>query len=194
MDINFVKTIQKDADTIILPVYEGTDEKRFDLITGSLDTATAKAIETIANKSKSFKAKHGSTLLMNLPEGAPADHAILLGLGQAGDMTPHKAQEAGGKLFAALKGTGAALINIIIEAGHAAGDNSPSAIAAHIAYGMELRSYKFDLYKSKKKDNEDETPVVRAAFVISTDNEAEKIFTPLQCVASGVYTARDFVN
>lgn len=192
MDIKFTKTIQENADTLILPVYE--EGKTPKIGAALLDAATLKYIETRAAQSKSFKAKHGNTLSLNLPEGAEAGRAILLGLGKAEDLSAVKAQDAGGKLYAALKGSDAGALNILIEAEHKTHTQAESALAANLAYGLTLRSYAFDLYKSKKKDDESAGAAFDATFVLETYEAAHDAYTPLSYVAEGVFAARNFVN
>ena len=192
MNIKFTKTLAKNADTLILPVYEG--DKTLKLATAALDATTLKFIETRAAKSKSFKAKHGTTYAVNLPDGAEASCVILLGLGKAEDLSPVKAQDAGGKLQASLKGSDATEAHILLEAEHKTKALAESELAANIAYGMTLRAYTFDLYKSKKKDDESASADIDVTFVLDAQKAAQDAYTPLSHVAEGVFAARNFVN
>ena len=65
-------------------------------------------------------------------------------------------------------------------------------LAAHLALGASLRSYRFDHYR---KVSEDETPTVRK-IVVSTPEvaEARKAWAGLSAVAEGIFLARDLVN
>ena len=192
MDIKFTKTLPKNADTIILPVFE--EDKALKIEAATLDAATLKFIETRAAQAKSFKAKQGTTLTLNLPEGAEAGRAVLLGLGKAGDLSAVKAQDAGGKLYPALKGSDAGKVHVLIEAEHKTQTMSESDLAANLAYGLHLRSYTFDLYKSKKKDDESANASFDATFVLDAYKAAQDAYTPLSYVAEGVFAARNFVN
>lgn len=192
MDIKFTKTLSKKTDTIILPVYE--EGKTLKIGASALDAATLKYIETRAAQFKSFKAKHGTTLSLNLPDESEAGRAVLLGLGKAEDLNAVKAQDAGGKLYAALKGSDAGAVSILIEAEHKTKDLAESALAANLAYGITLRSYKFDLYKSKKKDDESANTDFDTAFVLDAYKAAHDTYSPLSHVAEGVFAARNFVN
>src|ERR1700724_3301010 len=66
--------------------------------------------------------------------------------------------------------------------------------AAAVAAGVRLRAYKFDRYKTKKKDGED--LALRADISIAADDVAvaRKVFAPGAHVVDGVVTARDLVN
>ena len=59
---------------------------------------------------------------------------------------------------------------------------------------MRLRAYKFDRYKTKKKDGED--TAVRADVSLAVDDvaAARKAFAPRAHVVDGVIIARDLVN
>ena len=66
--------------------------------------------------------------------------------------------------------------------------------AAAIASGIRLRAYKFDRYKTKKKDGESEA--LRADVSIAVDDvaAAKKAFAPDSRIVDGVIIARDLVN
>ena len=66
--------------------------------------------------------------------------------------------------------------------------------AAAVASGLRLRAYKFDRYKTKKKDGED--AAVRAEVSIAVDDvtAARKAFAPEAHIVDGVIIARELVN
>ena len=66
--------------------------------------------------------------------------------------------------------------------------------AAAIASGIRLRAYRFDRYKTKKKDGESEA--LRADVSIAVDDvaAAKKAFAPDSRIVDGVIIARDLVN
>ena len=66
--------------------------------------------------------------------------------------------------------------------------------AAAVAAGIRLRAYKFDRYKTKKKDGEE--AALRADVSVAVDDPpaARKAFAPNANVVDGVITARDLVN
>lgn len=70
-------------------------------------------------------------------------------------------------------------------------DMPAGKIAAHLAFGMGLGSYSFDVYKTEEK----ETQTVEKVVILSSDAEAcEKAFEPLFAVLNGVYEARDLTT
>ena len=66
--------------------------------------------------------------------------------------------------------------------------------AAAIASGIRLRAYKFDRYKTKKKEGEN--AVLKANISIAVDDvaAARKAFAPASHVVDGVIIARELVN
>ena len=66
--------------------------------------------------------------------------------------------------------------------------------AAALASGVRLRAYKFDRYKTKKKDGED--AAVRAEVSVAVDDvtAARKAFAPDAHIVDGVIIARELVN
>jgi leucyl aminopeptidase len=69
-----------------------------------------------------------------------------------------------------------------------------AAQAASLASGLRLRAYKFDRYKTKKKDSEDGAASWQVAIATSDPAGAQKAYAPLSNVADGVVLARDLVN
>jgi leucyl aminopeptidase len=69
-----------------------------------------------------------------------------------------------------------------------------SAQAASVASGIRLRGYKFDRYKTKKKDGEE--GALRAEVELAVDDVAatRKAFTPGGHIVDGVIMARELVN
>jgi leucyl aminopeptidase len=73
----------------------------------------------------------------------------------------------------------------------ASAEASKSA-AADFMLGARLRSYKFDLYKTKKKDDEEKEPASRLS--IAVENPGAIDATAATAVAEGVAIARNLVN
>src|SRR5438105_4428207 len=69
---------------------------------------------------------------------------------------------------------------------------SETELAAHLAFGAMLRSYRFDGYRSIR---EDEKPTVKKVVVATADaGAARKLWSGLSAVAEGIFLARDLVN
>jgi leucyl aminopeptidase len=66
--------------------------------------------------------------------------------------------------------------------------------AAALAAGIRLRAYKFDRYKTKKKEGEETALRANVSVAVGDPGAARKAFVPDACVVDGVITARDLVN
>ena len=62
---------------------------------------------------------------------------------------------------------------------------------AQIAYGFVLGSYSFTKYKTVKNES---AKLDKVSFVGENSSEAQKCFDNLNCIAQGVFLARDLVN
>src|SRR6266704_1158053 len=119
-----------------------------------LGTATSKALGDAANLVKraaatsQFKGKSGSTLDILAPEGIKIQSLIVIGIGKVADLKEKDFLKFGGIAAAKLR-PGNDALTVIAELPD--GAVKPESAAA-IATGVRLRAYKFDRYKTKKKD------------------------------------------
>jgi leucyl aminopeptidase len=157
--------------------------------------ATQKALGTAANSVKRasaasrFKGKSGSTLDIPAPEGIKADRLIVVGAGKPAEIKEKDYLKFGGVTAGKLNAASEA-VTVIAELP----DGAMSAdAAAGIASGIRLRAYKFDRYKTKKKD---ENEALRADISIAVNDvaAARKAFAPASHVVDGVIMARELVN
>jgi leucyl aminopeptidase len=158
--------------------------------------ATRKALGTAASLVKraaatsQFKGKSGSTLDILAPEGIRIQSLIVIGNGKASELKEKDFLKFGGIAAGKLR-PGNEALTIIAETPD--GAIKPESAAA-IAVGARLRAYKFDRYKTKKKDGED--GALRAEISVAVDDvaAARKAFAPNAHTVDGVITARDLVN
>ncbi|WP_341989533.1 leucyl aminopeptidase [Azorhizobium sp. AG788] len=137
-----------------------------------------------------FKGKLGGALDLIAPEGLPVSRLVVLGLGKVAELKSTDYLRLGGIAAGKLPaGTTAAMLVADLPTGKF----SPDA-AAEIALGARLRSYKFDRYKTRKKD--DETDPVALTFTLSVADvaSATRAWADRAPVAEGVLMARDLVN
>jgi leucyl aminopeptidase len=158
--------------------------------------ATRKALGAVANIVKGaaatnqFKGKSGSTLEILAPEGLKASSLIVVGTGKFSAITDKDFLKFGGVAAGKLR-AGNDAATIIAEL--ADGAMNPDQAAA-VASGTRLRAYKFDRYKTKKKNGED--AALRADIWLAVDDvsAARKAFAPKAHIVDGVIAARDLVN
>ena len=137
-----------------------------------------------------FRGKGMKSLQLLTPAGVELDRLVFVGLGDAGKLKRQDWLKLGGTVAATAGGTGE--VTVLLE--RPDGKPVSATEAADVALGIVLRSYSFEKYKTKKKE-EDETPKERR-FIIATANAsaAERAWGVASAVAEGVTFARDLVN
>lgn len=158
--------------------------------------ATAKALGGAAELVKraaaaaSFKGKAGTALDILAPEGLKAARLIVIGIGKESALKGNDFLKFGGMAASKLK-AGAAAMTIMAELTTGA-MTSEQAVA--IATGLRLRAYKFDRYKTRKKDGEEGTLRADVSLAVGDVAAAKKAFASADPVVDGVIIARDLVN
>jgi leucyl aminopeptidase len=186
--ISFVETVPAQADVLIVL----TDESlRF-------GRAAARAVEPAkemierAGKADGFKGKKNKMLDLPGPAGLKAGRLIVLGVGKRKDMKSLDWLKLGGLTMGRLPAS-AKVAGIVLDLpdGKVTADE-----AADFALGMKLRAYRFDRYKTKKKDEDDKDKPSRAAISIATTGvaSARKAWSSREAIGDGVIKARDLVN
>ena len=156
-----------------------------------LDKATGGAL-TKAMKGARFEGKTTQMLSVLAPAGVKTGRIVLLGLGKGADFDALAASQAGGRIVAHLAMSGEARAAVVVEPPR--GSRLASGIAAaHLAHGARLRSYRFDKYKTKQKQ-EDKPSLTRLAVMCASPGEARGAHQPLAALADGVTLARDLVS
>ncbi|MBV9260443.1 MAG: leucyl aminopeptidase [Pseudolabrys sp.] len=159
-------------------------------------SATAKALApaaslvTRAAKSERFTGKSGSALELVLPAGLPVARLVVIGVGKVSALTEKDFLKFGGMALGKLPGSAA---EAVIFADFPGGVVK-AAQAADMMLGAQLRSYRFDRYKTKKQDDEDKPKSRKITLGVADAAAAKKAFASRDAVAQGVRIARDLVN
>lgn len=150
------------------------------------DQKTQGAI-TKALQNSTFKGKKDEILILPAPFGVPHTHIILAGLGDiknSKNLTEQNLEELGGKIYGAVSKIQNKQCTVAL-------DGLRDDEICHVAAGAELRSWRFDQYKTKKK----EPPMLETlVFVVGSVAEAQKTFLPLRAVNEGVFLTRHVVS
>jgi len=176
--ISFSEKQRAGADTLVVGVHEGKSP-------ALPDVAEKKAIAAALKRLTSFQGKPGEVLPLNGIESEGYDRIVILGLGKSKELDALKAETAGGKLYAAIKDSGAKSVDLML-------DKMDTNLAAHLAMGAALRSYHFDQYKSAKKEKA--SKLASIAVVCKKAKEATKLYKALDAECGGVFLARNLVN
>jgi leucyl aminopeptidase len=159
-------------------------------------TATAKAMGAVtgivkrAAATNQFKGKKGSALDILAPEGLKVSRLIVIGTGKLAALKDYDFFKFGGVAAGKLNaGNEAATILAELPSGPMTPDQ-----AAAVAAGTRLRAYKFDRYKTKKKDGEDAALRADISLAVGDVAAARKAFAPNDHIVDGVIMARELVN
>jgi leucyl aminopeptidase len=160
---------------------------RFGAATQELLAPVADLISRAA-ASDGFKGRSGSFLDFIEPVGLKATRLIVIGVSNSADeIEPVK---LGGMAMSRVPaGTAEAALLLDLPSGPMSAEQ-----AADVALGMQLRSYTFDRYKTKRKEGDDKRPKARITLGVENPSGARKAWAAREAIGSGVLMARDLVN
>lgn len=140
-----------------------------------------------AIKNSKFKGCLNQTLSVFSPDGT---QFTLIGLGKKADQNEKQWQKVGSSLLGVLeaspKGTAEAEI-------HSLGKANDAEVAANIALGALLKSWRFEKYFTKKP-KEELSSAKELTLITPNVKEAEKAFTPLSHLADGIFLTRHLIT
>jgi leucyl aminopeptidase len=141
-----------------------------------------------------FKGKAGSALDILAPQGLNKDlkasRLIVVGVGKLSAIKDHDFLKWGGAIAGKLR-AGSEAVTVVADLPD--GPMKPAQAAA-IASGVRLRAYKFDRYKTKKKDGEETALRADVSVAVADVGAARKAFAPDDHIVDGVILARELVN
>jgi leucyl aminopeptidase len=138
-----------------------------------------------------FSGKKGQWLDLIAPNGMNVDRVLLAGVGEAKEINAKTLQEIGGGAVQRLQKTGAKVMTVAIE--KIPGCRIVVAeLAAEIAYGAHLGSYRFEKYRTKMKKDE-KASLQSVSVSVSGAAAARRAYKPLAAIADGVFLTRDLV-
>ncbi len=138
-----------------------------------------------------FTGKAAQTLEVLAPHGSKASRIVLAGFGKGAVFDTNAAERVAATVTSKLLASGEKKLTFAIDVPKGA-KLSAAALAAHLAFGAMLCSYRFDLYRQVKSD---EQPSLKE-LVIETKSAAaaRKLWGEMSVLAEGIFLARDLVN
>ena len=154
------------------------------------DKATKGAIRRALSFSR-FRGQGGQSLDLVAPAGVKASRIVLAGLGKPENFDAAAAERLAATTVGRLLGSGEEAITFAINAPKKA-KIAGADLAAHLALGAMLRSYRFDHYRKVK---DDEKPTIKKVVIATADaSAAKRVWAGLSAVGEGIFLARDLVN
>ena len=158
----------------------------------SLDEASGGAVVRALASAARFSGKKGELLAIVAPANLGLSRIVLAGLGQPHEAGARVFEDLGGALAAHLNGAGETEANVAVEIG----DDVPlgaGEAAAALALGAQLRSYRFDKYKTKQKP-EQKPSLARLTLSSAETGAAKRAWRLLEKTAEAVAFSRDLVS
>ncbi len=153
--------------------------------TASLLGRAAEAVRAAASIAK-FKGKAGSSVELLAPADLGVDRLLVIGTEPDRPDPKNAFMTLGGAVMGRLKGAEGVRIAFDLP-------GADAEAAADFAVGMKLRAYRFDTYKTKKKDEGDDA-AVSVDLAVADVAAARGIAGSRDGIAAGVNLARTLVN
>jgi leucyl aminopeptidase len=152
--------------------------------------SSVQALLRNAAETMSFKTKATSAMDLVRPAGLSSERLLVVGVSVKADDKPLDFANLGG--FVAGKLGKAKVVQVYFEGPE--GEWSAED-AAEFAMGFRLRTYKFDKYKSKKPDAEENGAASQHVTLLVADPAvARRAYEAREAIAEGVELARNLVN
>ena len=157
-----------------------------------VDEATGGAVARAVAAAPRFHGKKNELLAIVGPANVAVSRIIVAGLGKPDAADTRMLQDLGGNLVAQLNGAGESEAIIAIDIGDAP-KVKPAEAAAQLAFGAELRAYRFDKYRTKQKP-EQKASLQSITVTCDTPAKAKEAHRALGATADAVAFTRDLVS
>jgi leucyl aminopeptidase len=137
-----------------------------------------------------FTGKQGSSLDIIAPSGLNVPRLVVIGTGKDSELKSRDIVKLGGIAMGKVPSS-APTATIFAESG--SGPLKANQVA-DLALGARLRAYSFDLYKTKRKDDDTRADKVEVNFGCAGPAAVEKAWAKSAGIADSVVLARDLVN
>ena len=189
MKISFSEPDLPRSGAVVVGVWEG---KVLTPAARRFDEASAGAITRALAGASRFSGKKDELLPIVGPANVTVSRIVLAGLGKPESPDSRSFEQLGGNLVAHLNGAGEEEAMLMLDVAEGASIGSTEA-AAELAFGAQLRSYRFDKYKTKQKP--EQTPSLdRLRIATGGAKAAKRAYQPLGKTAASVFMTRDLVS
>jgi leucyl aminopeptidase len=179
ISLSFAKTDDRSDSALILPVAKGG----LDAI--SVPGGATQLIRTAAAANR-FEGEAGGIFEAYIDQEGATRRLLLVGLGQS---SPEDCEKAGAAITAHLISSGEKCVSVDLS-GLAI---KPSAEAvARMAAGLVLRSWRYDVYRTKLSDKQ--KPTLESARIVAAPEGSEEAWAKHEAIAQGVSLTRELVT
>jgi leucyl aminopeptidase len=185
-DIRFVKLEAPAAGSAVALTAQGL---KLGPVSTRLSESAGGTFARAAAASK-FDGKALKSLQLLAPAETALDRIVFVGLGDLSKLKQQDWLKLGGTIPGVVGGEGH--VTVLLE--RPDGEAVTPEEAADVALGIDLRSYSFEKYKTRKKDDDDAPKPRRFAIAVADPRKASQAWSTASAVATGVAFARDLVN
>jgi leucyl aminopeptidase len=157
-----------------------------------LDEATDGAITRALAGAARFSGKKSELLPIIAPARLPLSRIVLAGLGKPEQANSRIFEELGGAVAAHLNSAGESEATIAVDRADGMPATAADAAAA-VAFGAQLRSYRFDRYKTKEKP-EKKPSLAQLTIMSDAPGEAQRAYNPFEKAVAAIGFTRDLVS
>ena len=188
MNITFANPCMPKTGVIVVGVLERIKLcNTTEILNKEMDGGLLRAI-----KASRFKGLSGESLTLLAPGGTKLDRILIVGLGKPSALDAKALHRLGGKIYGDLSTKGHATVHVVIDYIKNC-QMRPDEMAAEIAFGARLRSYRFDKYRTKEKA--EAKPSLKNLKIVCKGSEKARVnFDPKNKVVDGVFFTRDLVS
>ena len=139
-----------------------------------------------------FKGKKDQMVELVAPPRRKLSRIVVIGVGKPEELDESAAGALGGRIVAHLAASGEREATVVVDS--LPGQKlDATTVAAHLAFGAQLRSYRFDKYRTKEKP--EEKPSLKSLHVLVQGAvKARNAYAPLDRLSDGVFFTRDLVS
>jgi leucyl aminopeptidase len=184
MNISFAKIAPPSQGVAVLTV---SDSGKLGPAAAKLDKQTRGSI-TRAMKAAEFTGKREKVLSLFVPAGTKLTRIVVVGLGGTKSLDSTAAERIGATIYDAVARE--ASVTVILEDSGAAEN---AVLAAHLAGGIGLKSYRFTKYRTKR-DKDSEPKLKSVVIQCAAPAEAKKKYVAVEAIVDGVFITRDLVT
>jgi len=187
MQVTFSAAALPKSGALIVPLYEdGKHTKAFSGLDEKTEGALSRAVKAAA-----FKGARGKMLEVVAPQGISNSRILLIGAGAAKDFGALEAEALGGAAIAKILATKEKAAIFALD-GFTTKKLDAGELAARIAVGGRMRTYRFDKYRTKEKP--DDKPSLTKITVNTPATSAKTVYANHDKICDGVFVTRDLVS
>ena len=173
---------QVEADLVVVDAFEGVED--FGGVTKEVDRASGGALSRVV-KAGDFKGKWKESMLVH-PADGPAKRILLVGMGKLEKLTPDRVRRVAAVVARRARDLGVPAVHTVLHGARDEGGLDPGVAAEAIAEGAVLGLYKFERYKGKREEKDEDKDKPKLSRIVIVEKSAARARKAEQGAAAGV--------